>query len=496
MAKVRIVLYLYLLLFAAVTLAQQPAQPVRLELPFDKTATVAEVLALPDSALLLYHKTSNAWNTKATFYFTKYNHKLEEVWSTTAELPPRYDYIRHYNEAPYTYLIFSGEIPEQYIITRTNISNGITEVKKYELKDIETIHEFNVLQGNYFLIGRDRFSQKPLLLHLKPSDDKPKQLPSVYGDESTFSDMLADLENERLDVVLTESNGRVSRLQVKSFTAEGELISNHFILQQNNMSLLNAEITPGDSAQKMLLGTYGTRDLRFTSGFFSTPVTSVYSSGDFYSVLQFKNFLKYMKPRREERTRKREAERLRLGKEPQYRFRILLHDLITTPTGYVLAGEAYYPQYRSNSNQYNIDRLGQRQAFMQQSDGYKRTHAIAMGFDKQGNLLWDNAFPLKDVSSMELVHTVEVARARDGRVIMAYPEKDEVIYHIMHEDKYDDKAHRLQIMTYNESEKAQLTEYPGIIKWFDNNFVAFGFQRIKPSRGEARNVFYLNKISF
>lgn len=493
MAKVRILLILFLLLCTAVVYAQEPTQPVRLELPFSRTETSVEVQALPDSSILVYHKTGNAWNTKADFFFTKYNHKLEEVWRTTIDLPPRYEFIRYFTEAPYTYMVFSGDKPEEYIFTRTDIYNGKTDTKKYELKDINAIHEFSVLQGNYFLIGSNRFSPKPFLLHLKPGDEKPKQLPSVYGEESTFSDMLADLESRRLDVVLTESNGRVSRLQVKSFDADGELLSNHFILQQNDKSLLNAEITPGDSAQKMLLGTYGTRDLRFTSGFFSTPVSSAYSSGDFYSILQLKNFLKYMKPRREERTRAREKERLRAGKEPLYRFRILLHDLITTPTGYVLAGEAYYPQYRNNLSQFPLER---RQAFGQHTEGYKRTHAVAMGFDKEGNLLWDNTFPLKDVVSMDLVHTVEVAWAQDGRVIMAYPDDDKIIYHIMQEDKFDDKEQKLEIMTYNENEKIQLTENPGIIRWYNNNFVAFGFQRIKVSGAEPRPVFYLNKISF
>ncbi|MEJ8802855.1 hypothetical protein [Pontibacter sp. H249] len=492
MAKVRILLFSFLLL-ATAAVAQKPTQPVRLELPYLKAETIVEVLALPDSSLLVYHKTANAWNTKADFYLTKYNHKLEEQWSKPVEIPVRHEYLRYYTEAPYTYMVFAADNSDEFVFTRSNYINGQTDVKKYKMEDVDAIFEFNVLQGNYFLIGRNRLSQKPLLLYLKPSEEKPKHLPSVYGEESTFSDMLADLENQRLDVVLTESNGRISRLQVKSFDANGELLSNQFILQQNDKSLLNAEITPGDSTQKMLLGTYGTRDLRYTSGFFTKPVSSVYSSGDFYSVLQLQNFLKYMKPRREERTRRREAERLRTGKEPIYRFRILLHDLIVTPTGYVLAGEAYYPQYRNTITQLPTER---RQSFGNQTEGYKRTHAVAMGYDKEGNLLWDNTFPLKDVTTLDLVHAVEVAYTKDGRVIMAYPEEDQIKYKIMREDKFEDKERKLEIMTYNEDDKIQLTEYPGIIRWYNNHFVAFGFQRVKPAGTEARSVFYMNKISF
>lgn len=483
----------FLLLQTATLFAQEPLQPIRLELPFLRTETSVEVISLPDSSLLVYHKTGNIWSTKADFYFTKYNHKLEKVWSNSAEIPPKFNFIRHYIEMPYAYAVFDGDDPEKYVFTRTNIRTGATSVKQIELKDIDTIHEFNVLQGNYFLIGQNRLNQKPLLLYLNPSTDKFKQLPAVYGEESSFSDMLADPENNRLDVVLAESNGRISRLQVKSFDATGELIRNYFILQQEGKNLLNAEITPGDSAQKLLLGTYSARDLRYTAGFFTKPVSTYFGNGNFYSMLQLKNSFKYLKPRREERTRARELERLKTGKEPLYRFRVLLHDLITTPSGYLLAGEAYYPQYRGNAVAFPLDT---RQAFRQQNEGFKHTHVVAMSFDKDGNLLWDNIFPLKDVTTSELVHAVEVGWAKDGRVIMAYPDNEKIIYHIMQEDRFNDKEHEFEIRPYFDNEKIQLTENPGIIKWYDNNFVAFGFQRVKPAGAEPRNVFYLNKISF
>ncbi len=493
MVKVRNVLLFYLSVFTVVAFAQEPKQTIRLELPFTKQETSVEVHAIPDSSLLVYYKISNAWNTKADFYFTKYNHQLQETWSTSVDIPPSYEYIRHFTEMPFTYMVFSGTVTDEYIFTKTNTLTGHTDVNKYKLQDIDEIYEFNVLKGNYFLIGRNRTNSKLLLLHLKPSEDKPTQLPSVYGEESTFSDMLADRANERLDVVLSESNGRISRLQVKSFDADGKLINNYFILQKNDKSLLNAEITPGDSTQKMLIGTYATRDLRFTSGFFSTPVVASFSEGNFYSILQLKNFLKFMKPRREERIRSREAERVKAGKEPLSKYRILLHDLITTPTGYILAGEAYYPQYKSNTYQWTFDR---RQSIYKPTEGYKRTHAVAMEFDKNGYLLWDNIFPLKDVSSVDLTHTIEVSHTKDGRVIIAYPKDDEIMYSVLKDDTFDKEEYSLKIKTYNEDDKVQLTEEANLIKWYDSNFVAFGFQRIKQSGIEPRSVLYLNKISF
>lgn len=493
MLHIRYLLTLLLSLLLVPLLAQEPTQPVRLELPFSPEDADVEVIALPDSSLLLYHKTGNIWNTEATFHFTKYNQQLEELWSHTASINPDNEYIRYYNSGPYAYLVFGGESLQEYTFVRVNYKTGDIWHKMFKLDAIEAIYEFNVLQGNFFIIGRNRKDQKPNLLHLNPISGEIKPLPSIYGEESSFSDLLVNQARQRVDAVITESNGRISRLQVKSFDANGKLINNYFILQKEDKSLLNAEITPGDSTQQLLIGSYSTRDLRYNQGFFAAPLTSQIEDGKFYNMLQLKNFLKYMKPRQEERTRRREEKRLKTGRTPGYHYRLLLHDLIVTPHTYILAAEAYYPQYGNSTRGMSIDRtilLNQAQT------GYKRTHAVALCFDKNGVLLWDNTFPLTGISTYELTHTVELQHLPDGRLVMAYPEDDKIIYHIMDEDRYDDEKHELELLTYEENEKVQHSEYPGIIRWYGNSMAAFGYQRIKPKNGDSRMVFYVNKITF
>ena len=496
MVPVRYLLTCFFLLLLFPLLAQKPEQPVRLELPFDIEATEAEVIALPDSSLLVYHSTSDVWHSAAIFHFTKYDSRLEPVWSDTISIAADSEFLRHYTEAPYTHFIFGENDLQQYTLVRLNNNTGQVQHKRYELEQIDAVYDFVVLQGNYFIIGNNKKEKKPLLLHLSPRSGEVQLLPSVYGNQSTFSDLLADTTRQRVDAVLSESNGRISRLQVKSFHANGSLLSSQFILQQENRRLLHAEITPGDSSGRMLFGTYGTRDLQYNQGFFTTPVTAtvVDEEGRFYSMLDLKNFFRYLKPRQEERTRRREAVRQKQGKNPRYRYRLLLHDLIPTPTGYILAAEVYYPQYTSGGNNWGLDRtisMGGRQ-----QEGYKRTHAVALGFDKQGVLLWDNIFPLKDIVTFKLVHTVEVGRMPDGRVVMAYPKEEKIIYRVMDRDKFVDEETETELLTYEEGEKIQETISPGIIRWYGSSFAAFGFQRVKPKKGGSRTVFYINKITF
>ncbi|RAU83711.1 hypothetical protein [Pontibacter arcticus] len=490
MGKVRFLFAAFLFFVATVLQAQMPAQPVRLELPLNAAETWVEVIPVPDSSLLLYHKTSNAWGSKSTFHFTKYDARLEETWAAVADLHADAEFVRHYTEAPYTYLVFRENIENDFSFVRLHLKTGDVQLQKYKLSDINAIYEFNVLQGRYFLIGRNPKNGKPILLFKNPNQEETKILPSVYGDESTFSDLLTDHANGRVDAVMSESNGRVSRLQLKSFDANGNLLRSNFILPQNEKSLLNAEATPGDSTTQLLLGNYGTRDIRYTQGFF-TAATNLTSEVYFYNLLQLKNFFKYLKPRREERTRKREAARLKAGQEPTNRYRLLLHDLLITPTGYVLAAEVYFPNY-SNGN----SGLSRTINYKREASIYKRTHAVALGFDKNGLLLWDNAFPIKNVETTELVHAVEVGYKPDGKVIIAYP-KDKVIhYRIFDQDQYTTEETEVELLPYAKDEKITETQESYLVNWYGGNFAAYGFQRIRTENGPMRSVFYINKLNF
>ncbi|MHC2992901.1 hypothetical protein OB13_15425 [Pontibacter sp. HJ8] len=472
--------------------AQEPTQPVRLELAYESEYNHLEVLPVPDSSLLVYIKTSDGWGTEATFTINKYDSRLERIWSTSLELQPELEYIRHFTEAPYTYLVFQSVKPEYFVFLRINLANGAARQTEHKLEKVEFIFEFNVLAGKYFIIAENRTDQTPVLLYLDPDREKPVMLPAIYGSESSFSDMLADPAHGRTDVVITESNGRIARLQVKSFDPKGQLLHNYFILQQDQRGLLNAEVTPGDSLSKMLVGTYGARDLRYAQGFFTAPVASQIVSGEFYSFLQLQNFYKYMKPRREARTRKRELARIAEGKEPLQRYRLLLHDLITTPTGYVLPAEIYYPQYRSSTGYLDPRFRDTDRAAI----AYKRTHAIALGFDKDGILLWDNSFKLEDLSTSELVHSVEPASLPDGRFVIAYAAKDQIHYRVMEQDKYTDEETYIELLPYEKEERITESEQENIVRWYDSHFAAYGFQRIKSPNAPNRMVFYINKISF
>lgn len=493
MTRAFIILLSCLILVAIPLLAQEPTQPARLELELDGSVTTMEVVALPDSSLLLYKKVGNAWNSKASFEFTKYDHQLKKVWSKTHDIDSKSEYITYAIEQPNIHLVFDAPDSKKYRFLKININSGDSDLSEYELAEIDAIYELRVLKGQFFVLGNNLKHRKLAFFHLAPTTGNISLLPSVYGNESYFTDLEVDSERERADAVLLESNGRVSHLQIKAFSPGGELVGNYFTPPQRDKLLLHTEITAGDTINKLLIGAYGTKSVEYTTGFFTMPLIDNEGAGNFYSFLDFENSLKHLKPRQEKKVRRREQQRLEKRKSPYLRHKLLLHDLIATSEGYILGAEVYTTQYDNiRSNRVHLPNM----PFLKKEELFKHSQVLVAAFDKKGKLLWDNNFKLQNIVTAELEPTVEIASTPDGRVIVAYPDEKNIVYSVMKRGKFNNEKTKIELKGSSEGDKIVAVEEHGIISWYGANFAAFGFQRVRPAKGEGRSVFYINKIAF
>lgn len=493
MYKVCLLSLLVLVLSVTPLFAQEPSQPYRIELELDIYKTNAELITAPDSSLLLFTKTDGSWTSPPTFEFTRYNYQLKPTWKQKVELPPLSRYMTHYTDLPHTYIAIQGKDQHDFQFLKFHLQTGQLTKHAFRIESIDSVYVFKVLDNNYFLVSRSDKDGTPILLHLNEKTGETRPLPAVYGSESTFSDILVHQPEKQVSVVMSESNGRMSRLQTKLFDTQGNLIDNYFILPQPDKRPLVAEITPGDTSTRLLLGTYASRSQRYAAGFFSMPMAEGTDNARYYSFQDLKNFFKYLKPNREERLRKREADRIASGKESGLQYRVLLHDVYPTANGYILSGEVYF----SESGGGNFGRIYSTTGTSGTKKLYHRTQAIALGFDYNGVLLWDNSFPLKEVQSSELRPTVEVVANRQGRVIIAHPVKgNEIYYQYMDQDNYIEEETKFEIQPAAEGAKITSISLSGILSWYGLNFVAYGWHNVKAPGSDSRTVFYINRVSF
>ncbi|WP_205501876.1 hypothetical protein [Rufibacter psychrotolerans] len=476
-----------------------PAQTYRAEIESNSFDDDHTVRALPDSSLLVVSTKNSSWFGKADFVVSKYDRQLQLVWQEKYEHKPSHDLLHIAADRNLIYLLFSTASSKKLVLYQLRLATGKGSFSEHELpSSYINIREMAALDGQVFLSGLDR--QNLNMLHLNPSEEAIKLLPAVFGMEEDLGEFRVDTLTRAVEFVVEESNGWRSRVQTKRMNTKGEVIGTYFIQPEmdyrNDNTLQAGRLTPGDTLTKRLIGTYGHRTSIFAKGLFTSDLAG---NLQYYDFSKLSHFFEYLSPRAERRMKAKFARQEAKGKPLVLRYRMLLHPVIPHPLGYAVVGEVYYPQYRDN-NLYQYSPLAGRYPELRdirsRVDGFRFTHAIVCVFDKEGKLVWDNSYKLKNRTYPLLAPTIEAGVNPQGHITLVYPDEEYIWYKTVRPNASLSDEEKVEVRVREESEKMLTNQTDGIIHFYGSNFVAFGFQRIRPAQGESRTVFYLQNMAF
>lgn len=504
----RFFLLLLLLLLSAPVLRAQlvPTQPRRLELPLEPNLSDVRVLPLADTTVAMFVENTANGSFRPQYSFQHFDRDLRPRRNVPLEVPREYELVQACAAVPYAYALFQSEyLAARFQVFRVDVRSGAVESFAFDTKTVEEIYDLEVLDGRLF--ASVQVQRHLTVLHVDIDREEFRLLPSVYESIPTEFTFLPDSATQRAGYVVSQTNGFLARLQIKQLSAQGQLLASRFIQAESGRGLITAQLSPGDSTQRLLAGTYTLRDPRYSQGLFASNLP-----GDptlrpplrFYDFAVLKHFFDFMKPRRAARLRARSAEMRAAGRELRLRYRILTHRMIPFRDGYVLMGEVYYPQHRSGnayySGSYGLPRLPGPGLYPPRSfEIYRSSHAVVCGFDRYGALLWDNTFVLKDVEQSTLTETVRLRPLPDGqRLVLAYLDEEKFRYKIVDGTAASPNDLHVPIQTNagGQREKTLSTEQEGVLPWYGSRFLAYGYQRVRPEHGSAREVFFLNVVAF
>ena len=223
---------------------------------------------------------------------------------------------------------------------------------------------------------------------------------------------------------------------INDYTEDGQLIKTTTLNPTIGKMVSSAKYEKIGNDEAVMIGTY---DSQFITGLVLNPASSdatgmtnnsqgIYFSKfhggqqdtmKFYPFSKFENFLSYMDEGDLKQAMKRKSRADRRGEEMDVNYNILTHDIIKRNDEYILIGEAYYPEFRTQcyttytSSGFPITNC--TTVFI----GYRYTHAIIADFDKEGELLWDNCFPIQDILTFNLKERVKVMTSEND-IVLAY----------------------------------------------------------------------------
>jgi hypothetical protein len=194
--------------------------------------------------------------------------------------------------------------------------------------------------------------------------------------------------------------------------------------------------------------------------------------------------------------RKAEKQKSR-GEEYSLNYTLILHDVITFDSGYVLVSEAYYPEYRTVTNMH-YDYYGRPipQTYTV-FDGYKYISAIAGSFSPEGEMLWDNGLEFRDILTFRLAGYAESFVSQDEMAIF-YSHQNKLYYKMIGESIEGELAQNINIQRKYSGDKLMEDMGSRIVHWYGNYFLCYGYQIIKNNRVSQgkRTIYYFSKLAF
>lgn len=496
--------FLLLALLIPLCLQGQIVQSGRLEIPLIGGFPSYQVASAQHYGLIMYRGIDTPDGPKIEL--SRIDTAMQEVWhgfiNTDRKLALLYAQV-HGNTFS---LLLKGA---SYAIGDFLILNVGIEKGAYSTYHVKNAIPFSPTQftvtPSAALIG-GYFNYRPLIVHFNFTTQQSKVLPGFFNEPGELDQMTITPEGG-IDVIVCAKNFENKKcLWIRNYDAEGNLNKTVIVTPDDRKSFIFGRSVQSSQGNQIVCGVYG-RYAEYSRGVFVAVINDVgeYTTR-YYSFAELHNFFKYMKASREKRILNRIQRRKIKGKKTRFNYRMMVNDLVPHNNQFVMLGEAFYPHYTYTNRGFSSGGYSRYAAtpFTREGmvfDGYQYTHAVVIGFDDNGKLVWDNSFEVNDVRSMQLEQFVKIQTDKE-RIILLYLHKNLLRTKIIKDSEVIEGKSENQLFKKSASGSAKTNdiEMSKLDHWYDQYFFAYGVEAVKNNQGNrtgpGRKVFFINKITY
>jgi len=499
-------LCLSLLVFVVGVSHAQLNQTNRYEMLMHEDDLNYEVLTCGEEGLVVWRtlQTKN-YSDSLILELTLLDTTLNQVWTKRYPADKNLEYIaQKYHEGGVYFLFrnYTNKVRNLKLI-ELNLTDG--SINQHTIKNIIPFSYFNMEVTDRSVVIGGYFNYRPLVLLFDFIEKIPRVLPGLFNDKSELAQMKVN-DNNTIDIVLTGRNvEKDNTLFIYTFDDQARLLKMIELNATKRKSLLFGRSKYLSGLSQIVAGVYGRRNSDYSRGVFMANINEYGEQNiKYYNYAEFENFFSYMRAKREARIKRRIERKKIKNKKIKFNYRLLVHEIIEHDNQYILLGEAFYPKYKTVPNtpgMFNPVWSVNRGLFSYNRifEGYQYTHAVVIGFNKKGDVLWDNSFEIKDVLSKRLQQFVHVSVDEDY-INLLYVYDNAIRSKVVSgDDVIEGKSFTdIELKYENDTVDENDTEVEGFSKWYDDVFVTYGFQTVKNMRKQGvalnRDVFFVNKV--
>jgi hypothetical protein len=499
----------FLLFFIILSAQAQIAQPGRFEIELDTFDDEFFVLSGNEQGLLVYKPLSIFEGRKQLWKFIKLDTALQVQWEREYYIDQTNLYRGYDFSGANFSLLF--QITERnsldLMVLQLDIFNGdtsrhrIKNLVRLQLDQFEMNPQAAVIAGYY--------NTDPVVIHYDLKTRKTKVLPGIYGNKTELAHVR--VEDDYINILLTaRSFDNANTLTLKTYSPNGDYLDSYTFQPAEDVGLVFGRVAKLDVEGSLISGTYGTKKSEFSRGLFIAQHSEEEKQRIlYYNYADLENFFTYLKAKRQKRISEKITRKKVKGKKVKFNYRLLVHDIMKNGDEYIMIGEAFYPKYDSYSSYNSVNSFGTFNNFSNRDytpssfAGYRYTHAVAIGFNEKGDVLWDNSFEIDDVVSFQLEQFVH-ADVHDDKIVLMYLYENEIRTKIIRgSEVVEGKSFNNMRLAFEDdviNDKSSYADVGGLEKWYGHTYYGYGVQKIKNLRDSGvklnRKVFYINKMRY
>jgi hypothetical protein len=492
-------------------------RPERVEIPAKSTDETYHVIPINSTGVLLYFKSvETVYDSLTRWYISLYSKDLHPLWAKSIPIRTGLE-IKDFSleKDTLTFLFLISEktkgITGSEMIIRIECKSGKITESRYTLTGNIVPIKFLTFQDHAFL----GYSLKNEPAHIQIIDLESEKvadcLLTSVGTMSTLTGFIIDTLNNTIYATIQKTiskNNIISDLLKINFSgqivSETEISTNSPLWEIKNPQMIL--VNPDDL---LMIATYSGSGKSIknelpkgssSSGFFTCRIKNgIQMDVRFKNFLELKNFQNIIGEKDMNVIKKKALKKNRSVNNYATELNLVVHPLIVHNDQVIFMGESYIPEYHSENftefdfygrpyiNTYNV------------FDGYRYTNAVIAGFDKSGNLKWDNSMEIRNLISTELNPKVTVFCYSSDTMVLCYSSEARIASKIICENEVVEKLDFSAIDQLYPEDKMLTESKNHMIHWYGPFFLCYGFQEIKninSSENKKRLVYYFTKVRF
>ncbi len=490
----------------------QVVQTGRLEVPIGHDFETYSVVPLDSSGLALYRSFEGPKENQLEL--TRLDTALQQVWKGFLPVPKGFSVASAKATNNAIYLFLKSTVPNFQGFLAFVVKTKDGSFFSYPIKNLIQFNATEFVVGEEALLIGGYFNFRPIVLFYSLKEQRSRILPGFLNEPGELT-QIKTYPNGNVDVIVSAKNAsRKKCLWIRHFDNAGDLIQTVVLEPDENKNLIFGRAAKMKNDNQVIAGVYG-KNSQYSRGIFVAEV-NVYGEYviHYYNFADLNNFFHYMKAKREKRIKERIERRKVKGKKIRFNYRFLVHDLVPYGDQFIMLGEAFYPSYSNRSsnfyrtpafgNYYSPTSYGLYNRYYNSPyrtdyvfDGFQYTHAVAIGFDKQANLIWNNSFEINGIKSFQLEQFVKIFPGQD-HIVLLYLYENLIRSKIIKGEQLVEGTTQEAIKIVGGKEAMKHSVLSSKLEhWYGNHFIAHGIQTIRTQDifFDLRKVFFINKIS-